>query len=308
MNATDKINKINKTDKIAVLMGGNSAERMISLKSGQAVLAALQRCGVNAVGIDTATQLHQIIEQEITKVFIALHGRGGEDGSIQGYLDTLAIPYTGSKVTASALAMNKQLTKYIWQAVGLPTPAMLMLQPPLDTAQIIAQLGLPLMVKPILEGSSVGMTKVNSATELQTAWKLAAEYNCPIMAEKFVTGMEYTVAILHNKALPLIRLHTPRDFYDFAAKYTENTTQYICPCGLPSAEELKLQQLALQAFQVIGASGWGRVDLICSQDGQAHLLEINTVPGLTDHSLVPMAALVAGLDFDNLVMQILATA
>lgn len=292
--------------KVAVLMGGNSAERVISLKSGQAVLNALLQQGIDAIGIDSATQLHLLTEKEIDKVFIALHGRGGEDGTIQGYLETLNLPYTGSRVLGSALAMDKLRTKQIWQATDFPTPTSIILHEQTDFNAVAEQLGLPLMVKPVLEGSSVGMAKVKAVAQLRQAWLQAMEYQCTVIAEKFVTGVEYTVAILHNRALPMIRLQTPRDFYDFAAKYTENTTQYICPCGLSATEEQKLQELALDAFHAVGASGWGRVDLIC--DEQPHLLEVNTVPGMTDHSLVPMAAKQSGMDFGQLCVEILKTA
>ncbi|MEK7991847.1 MAG: D-alanine--D-alanine ligase [Thiotrichaceae bacterium] len=294
--------------KVAVLMGGNSAERVISLKSGQAVLEALLKQGVDAIGIDSATQLHLLIEKEIDNVFIALHGRGGEDGTIQGYLETLGLPYTGSRVLGSALAMDKLRTKQIWQAADFPTPISVILNENTDFAQVAAQLDLPLMVKPVLEGSSVGMAKVKAVDELKQAWQHAAEYQCTVIAEKFVTGVEYTIAILHNRALPVICLETPRDFYDFAAKYTENSTQYICPCGLSATEEHKLQDLALRAFNTVGANGWGRVDLICDEMGQPYLLEVNTVPGMTDHSLVPMAAKVSGMNFEQLCVEILKTA
>jgi D-alanine-D-alanine ligase len=294
--------------KVAVLMGGNSAERVISLKSGQAVLEALLRQRVDAIGIDSATQLHLLTEKEIDTVFIALHGRGGEDGTIQGYLETLNLPYTGSRILGSALAMDKLRTKQIWQATDFPTPTSIILNEQTDFAQVAELLGLPLMVKPVLEGSSVGMAKVKAVDELAQAWQQAAEYQCTVIAEKFVTGVEYTIAILHNRALPVIRLETPRDFYDFEAKYTENTTQYICPCGLSTTEEQKLQDLALRAFNAVAANGWGRVDLICDEQGQAYLLEVNTVPGMTDHSLVPMAAKVSGMNFEQLCVEILKTA
>ncbi len=294
--------------KVAVLMGGNSAERVISLKSGQAVLEALLQQGIDAIGIDSATQLHLLTETEIDSVFIALHGRGGEDGTIQGYLETLHLPYTGSRVLGSALAMDKLRTKQIWQACEFPTPNFVILDEHTDFTEVVAQLSLPLMVKPVLEGSSVGMAKVKTVDELKQAWRQATEYKCTVIAEKFIVGVEYTVAILHNKALPTIRLETPRDFYDFAAKYTENTTQYICPCGLSATDEQQLQDLALRAFYAVDANGWGRVDLICDAQGQAHLLEVNTVPGMTDHSLVPMAAKQSGIDFGQLCVEILQTA
>lgn len=293
--------------KVAVFLGGESAEREISLKTGQAVYTALQRQKVEVIAIDTATAfLSQLTD--IERVFIALHGRGGEDGSIQGLLDCLKIPYTGSGVLGSALAMDKLRTKQIWQATNLPTPPCEILQADSDFAQIAARLGLPLMVKPTLEGSSVGMTKVHSVAELQQAWQTAAQYQCEVMVETFMTGKEYTVSILEQHALPIIRLETSRAFYDFTAKYNDDHTLYHCPCGLTAAEEAHLQTLALAAFQAVEGRGWGRVDMIQDQYGQLGLLEVNTVPGLTDHSLVPMAARHAGIEFDELVLRILATA
>lgn len=295
--------------KVAVLMGGNSAEREISLKSGRAVLAALLRQGIDAVMIDTANEwLSQLTTYRFDRVFIALHGRGGEDGVIQGLLDSIGLPYTGSGVLGAALAMDKYRTKLIWQGSGLPTPPSQLLTHKLDLNQIVEKLGLPLMVKPVLEGSSVGMSKVNRREELESAWETAAQYHCDVLVERYITGPEYTASILNDVVLPLIRLETPRDFYDFAAKYHDPHTTYICPCGLPPDQEQSLQQLAKQAFLAINASGWGRVDFICDQTGQPWLLEVNTVPGMTDHSLVPMAAKTAGIAFDELVLRILATA
>lgn len=295
--------------KIAVLMGGHSAERDISLKSGQAVLAALQRQGIDAVGIDTAEAvITPLTQTHFDRVFIALHGRGGEDGSIQGVLEHLGLPYTGSGILASALAMDKYRTKLLWQGMGLPTPPSVRLHRQTDFAEVIAQLGLPLMVKPASEGSSVGMTKVTRLETLKHAWQTAYQFDQEVIAEHYINGLEYTVALLADQALPAIRLETPREFYDFIAKYDDVHTIYHCPCGLPRGEEQQLQTLALQAFTALGASSWGRVDLMCDHHQQPWLLEINTIPGMTDHSLVPIAAQAAGYSFDELVVAILATA
>ncbi|MEN8216179.1 MAG: D-alanine--D-alanine ligase [Pseudomonadota bacterium] len=293
--------------KVAVLMGGNSAEREVSLKSGQAILDALLRQGIDALGIDTAHDIvTQLTKTHIDRVFIALHGRGGEDGTIQGLLEHLGLPYTGSGVLGSALAMDKYRTKQLWQGIGIPTPASIPLQADSDFTQIIEQIGLPLMVKPALEGSSVGITKVTTHNELAQAFKTAHQFDSLVIAEHFISGIEYTAAILQDTVFPLIRLETPRDFYDYTAKYSDNKTSYICPCGLPPEQEQALQKLAKRAFITIGACGWGRVDFIVDSAGQAWLLEVNTIPGMTDHSLVPKAAQVAGINFDELVLRILA--
>ncbi len=294
--------------KVAVLMGGNSAEREISLKSGQAVLDALLQRSVDAVGIDTAYDVTQLTETHFDRVFIALHGRGGEDGTIQGVLEHLGLPYTGSGVLGSALAMDKYRTKQLWQGMGLPTPPCALVHADSHFTEVVEQLGLPLMVKPALEGSSVGISKVNNIEEFAHAVETASQFDCEIIAEHYVSGLEYTAAILDNTVLPLIRLETPREFYDFAAKYSDTKTSYICPCGLSAAQEKALQDVALQAFLAVGASGWGRVDFMVDSAGQLGLLEVNTVPGMTDHSLVPMAAKAAGISFDELVLRILATA
>jgi len=297
-----------KLGKVAVLMGGNSAEREISLLSGQAILAALLRQGVDAVGIDTAERpvIEQLSEKHIDRVFIALHGRGGEDGTIQGLLDFMGLPYTGSGVLGSALAMDKYRTKQVWQGLGLPTPACTLINDS-HLSTVIEQVGLPLMLKPVLEGSSVGMSKVSNVDELALAYEAASQFDCPVMAESYITGIEYTAAILGDLVLPLIRLETPREFYDYTAKYSDDAkTAYICPCGLPAAQEKALQDLALQAFLAIGAQGWGRVDFLCDKSLMPWLIEVNTVPGMTrDHSLVPMAAKVADISFDDLVLRIL---
>lgn len=299
-----------KFGKIAVLMGGNSAEREISLRSGEAVLQALLRQDVEAVGVDLRMPRDAFDELRRIgpdKAFIILHGRGGEDGVMQALLDMMEIPYTGSGQSASAIAMDKHLTKLLWQGAGIPTPASRMLREAVDWQALADELGLPLMLKPSHEGSSVGMSKVSNAGELEQAWRTAAEFDTDVLAERFISGREYTVGILNGRALPVIRLKTPRDFYDYAAKYTENTTQYICPCGLPAEKEQEVQERALEAFNVLGASGWGRVDVILDEAGDPWFLEVNTVPGMTDHSLVPMAAKRAGMDFDALVLAILET-
>lgn len=295
--------------KVVVLMGGNSAERDISLQTGQAVLSALQRKGVDAQGIDTQhNALQQISTAQADRAFIALHGRGGEDGSMQGLLELLGLPYTGSGVLGSALAMDKLRTKQIWQSVGLPTPPALRVDANSDWQAVAEALELPLIVKPALEGSSVGISKVTSLDELPKAFEAANECASQVLAERYIRGAEYTIAVLQGKALPIIKLETPRDFYDFAAKYEDDRTTYLCPCGLSEAQEEALQNLALQAFQAVGASGWGRVDLMLDTENQPWLLEVNTVPGMTSHSLVPMAAKATGMDFDHLVLAILQTA
>jgi D-alanine-D-alanine ligase len=297
--------------KVAVLMGGTSAEREISLISGQAVLQALQRQGINATLIDTQyAVLEQLLALKPDRAFIVLHGRGGEDGTMQGLLKTLGIPFTGSDVLGSALGMDKSRTKTLWEGCGLPTPPSVSLTADTDWNAVIERLGLPIMVKPASEGSSVGMSKVDRAEDLPAAWQTAHQYDKKILAEQYITGKEYTAAILNGEALPLIRVETPaRNFYDFTAKYQDNQTLYHCPCGLSPEKEKALQNIALQAFESVGASGWGRVDIMVDNaTGNPFLLEINTVPGMTDHSLVPMAAKAAGIDFDELVCRILDTA
>lgn len=293
--------------RVAVLFGGISAEREISLKSGQAVLQALQQAGVNAQAFDPAEQNIGDIKA-YDRAFIVLHGRGGEDGTMQGALELLGVPYTGSGVLASALGMDKTRTKQLWLGCGLPTPAYARLTANTDFSQVIAELGLPLMVKPAHEGSSIGMRKVEKAEDLQPAFEFAAKYDSEIIAEKWVTGKEYTIVILGDKALPIIRLqpHQSHGFYDFEAKYNANDTQYLCPCGLSDEDEQALQALALRAFNMVGATGWGRIDAMRDEQGNFWLLEVNTVPGMTDHSLVPMAAKAAGLSFEQLVLTILA--
>lgn len=293
--------------KVAVLMGGTSAEREVSLRSGAAVLAALRAGGVDAVAVDPRDGLlRQLEEHAVKRVFVALHGRGGEDGTVQGFLETLGLPYTGSGVAASALSMNKQFTKDIWRGAGLPTPEAMLLYADADWEKVEQQLGLPIIVKPSHEGSSVGMSKVTQAGTLPAAWREAARYDTRVLAERFIQGSEYTAAILGERALPLIRLETPRTFYDYAAKYSDEQTRYHCPCGLPASREQQLQELCLSAFRAVEGKGWGRVDFMLDEQEQPWLLEVNTAPGMTDHSLVPMAARVAGLSFEQLVLEILA--
>ena len=295
--------------KVVVLMGGNSAERAISLKSGEAVLAALRASGVEAEGLDAAAPdlLERLIAGGFGRAFIALHGRGGEDGVIQGALETLGLPYTGSGVLGSALAMDKVRSKQVWVARGLPTPDFVVAESPADLARVEETLGFPVMVKPAREGSSIGMNRVDDAEALQAAWEEASGYDSEVLIERWITGGEYTVAILEGEALPPIRLETPRAYYDYTAKYEADSTRYLCPCGLAEGEEAEIRMLALEAFRALGCSGWGRVDLLRDGDGRFLLIEANTVPGMTDHSLVPMAARAAGMDFEALVLRILAT-
>ena len=295
--------------KVAVLFGGKSAEREVSLKSGAAVLAALQRSGVDAHAFDPAVQNLQALRDEgYERAFIALHGRFGEDGTVQGALEYLGIPYTGSGVMASALAMDKWRTKLLWRAAGLPTPNYELMSARTEPAGLAARLGLPLMVKPAREGSSIGMSKVTTIEKIAPAYELAARYDDVVIAERFVEGIELTAAVLGDEALPLIRLETPREFYDYEAKYFADDTRYICPCGLPAEQERSVQRTALEAFRVLGCSGWGRVDAMLDRDGKLQLLEVNTIPGMTDHSLVPMAARAKGISFEDLVVRILDTA
>jgi D-alanine-D-alanine ligase len=298
-----------KFGKVAVLMGGRSAEREISLKSGTMVLNALTKSGVDAHAFDPRDSgLEALKAQRFERAFIALHGRFGEDGTVQGALEYLGIPYTGSGVMASALAMDKWRTKLLWRAAGLPTPAYELINVRTDPAGLAARLGLPLMVKPAREGSSIGMSKVTSIEKIAPARELAARYDDIVIAERFIEGMELTAGILGEQPLPLIRLETPREFYDYQAKYFADDTRYICPCGLPAAQEQSIQQAALEAFRVLGCSGWGRVDAMLDRGGGLHLLEVNTIPGMTDHSLVPMAARACGISFEDLCVRILETA
>lgn len=297
-----------KFGKVAVMLGGTSAERPVSLNSGAAVLAALTRQGVDAHAFDPATRsVGDLITGEFDRVFIALHGRLGEDGCMQGALELLDLPYTGSGVMASAIGMDKWRTKLLWRAAGLPTADWEILTAASDFEEVEKKLGLPIFVKPAHEGSSIGMSKVTEHGTLKAAYDLAAEHDGLVLAEKFIDGAEFTVGILGDRALPLIRLQPPedKDFYDFDAKYLRNDTLYQCPAGLLDSQENAFRQLAVDAFRLLGGRGWGRVDIMLDSLGNPYLLEANTSPGMTDHSLVPMAARVAGLDFDALCMTIL---
>ena len=295
--------------KVAVLMGGHAAERVISLRSGQAVLEALRRAGVDAEAVDAgdADVVRQLEAGGYARVFNALHGRGGEDGVLQGCLECLGLPYTGSGVLASALGMDKLRTKQLWHGVGLPTPEFALLDREADLERAEHEVGFPMMIKPIHEGSSIGMSKVEESGQLPAAWQLARQYDAAVLAERWITGTEYTAAILDEVALPLIRLETRNQFYDYQAKYESDATRYHCPCGLPAEREQDYQRLALAAFRAVDGRGWGRVDFMVDGEDRPWLIEVNTVPGLTDHSLVPMAARQAGLDFEALVLRILAT-
>lgn len=295
--------------RVAVLMGGRSAERDISLLSGAAVLTALQRQGVDAHGVDPVQEpVARLRDAGYDRAFIALHGRGGEDGVVQGALEALGLPYTGSGVLGSALSMDKLRSKQVWIGAGIPTPEFEVLGPESsDFGAVVDRLGLPLMVKPTLEGSSLGMTKVTRAQDLETALAEALRYDRCALAERWIAGPEYTAAILGERVLPLIRLETPRAFYDYEAKYHADTTRYHCPCGLSAEREQAYAAQARAAFRALGASGWGRVDFLVDIDAEPRFIEVNTVPGMTDHSLVPMAARAAGIGFDELVLDILAT-
>jgi len=294
--------------RVAVLYGGSSSEREISLLTGTAVHAALQRRGVAAQLFDPGTQpLADLLSERIERVWIALHGPGGEDGTVQGALEFLGIPYTGSGVLGSAIGMDKLRTKRLAQAVGVPTADFVVLRESADLELALEQLGLPLIVKPGSQGSSVGMARVEQAGQLRAAWEVARRFDPVVFAEPWITGAEYTVAILQGAALPSIRIETPRAFYDYEAKYLREDTRYFCPSGLGAEAEAHLASLALAAFDTCGADGWGRADFMMDRTGRPLLLEINTVPGMTSHSLVPMAARASGLDFEELVWRVLET-
>ena len=294
--------------RVAVLLGGTSSEREISLKSGNACLAALQKRGVDAHGFDPKEKpLTELLTRKFDRVFIALHGPGGEDGTLQGALEFLGLPYTGSGVMGSAIGMDKLRTKRLAQAVGIPTTEYLVLRGPQDLETCIERLGLPLIVKPATQGSSVGMTKVEKAGDLAAAYQAAALLEPNVFAEQWITGAEYTVALLQSRALPSIRIETPATFYDYQAKYFRNDTKYHCPSGLSNEAEKHLANLALSTFAAVGAEGWGRADFMMDKTGRPFLLEVNTVPGMTDHSLVPMAARALDISFDQLVWQVLET-
>ncbi|WP_370261515.1 D-alanine--D-alanine ligase [Limnobacter sp.] len=299
--------------KVVVLFGGKSAEREVSLKSGSMVLAALKRSGVDAHGFDPAEQsLVALAQGGFDRAVISLHGRFGEDGTIQGALEWLGIPYTGSGVTASALAMDKILTKAAWLAQGLSTPDYVRLEPGFDAKAVVSRLGLPLIVKPAQEGSTLGLTKVKTLEQLQDAFELAYRYDPNVLAEKFISGQELTVPVLGEgdtaHALPVIRIQAPDGNYDYHNKYIGNDTQYFCPSGLDPEFEAKVQALCVKAYQVLGCAGWGRADVLVDAEGTPWLLEMNTSPGMTDHSLVPMSARASGIEYDALVLQIAASA
>jgi D-alanine-D-alanine ligase len=293
--------------KVAVLMGGTSAERPVSLQSGAGVLAALRRQGVDAHAFDPAREPLAALAG-YARAFIALHGRYGEDGTIQGVLDLLGIPFTGSGVMASALGMDKFRTKLLWQAAGLPVPEYALITADSDFAEIEEQLGLPIFVKPVREGSSIGVSMLTEPGGLAAAYRLAARHDPLVIAEAGVLGGEYTVAILGKRALPIVKIEPASAFYDYEAKYTRNDTRYICPADLPAHQAAAIQAEALRAFEVLGGRGWGRVDFLMDTDGRHYFLEVNTSPGMTDHSLVPMAARAAGIDYDTLVLDVLALA
>ena len=296
--------------KVAVLMGGKSAEREISLMSGGGVLKALRSKGVDAHEFDPSKRdLADLRREGFARCFIALHGRGGEDGTIQGGLECLGIPYTGSGVLGSAIAMDKWRTKMIWLANGLPTPRYRMLSAHDDWDAVARDLGLPLIVKPANEGSTLGLTKVTAAAQLPAAYELAAKkFHDMALAEQFIDGPEFTASILGETALPLIRIEAPQGNYDYQNKYFTDDTKYHCPCGLPAAEEQALQALAVRAFRLVGCTGWGRVDLMLDRSGKPSLLEVNTSPGMTGHSLVPMAARQVGIAYEDLCVKVLETA
>jgi len=294
--------------KVAVLFGGKSAERVVSLNSGSRVLAALQHQGVDAHAFDPAERSLDELKG-FDRAFIALHGRFGEDGTIQGALELMGIPYTGSGVMASALGMDKWRTKLMWEAVGLPVPAYALLNAKSDFAEVEEELGLPLFVKPACEGSSIGISMVKEEGGLAAAYAEAAKHDSLVLAERGITGGEYTVAIIGQgddmQALPIIKIEPATEFYDYEAKYLRDDTRYLCPCGLPAAKEAEIQAGALKAFRAIGGRGWGRVDFLMDEAGNHYFLEANTSPGMTDHSLVPMAARVAGMDYEQLVLRVL---
>lgn len=302
------VRDVNEYGRVAVMLGGDSAEREVSLNSGGQVCESLLRSGVDAFTFDPAKRdLVELRAERVERVFLILHGRGGEDGVMQGALEVMGIPYTGSGVLGSALGMDKLLSKRIWQAAGLPTPRYRAVGADVDCDRLLADLGLPLMVKPAHEGSSIGMSRVGDAKDLQKSLDEALGFDHEVIVEQWIDGPEYTAALLAGTVLPMIRLETPREFYDYEAKYALDTTRYHCPCGLPAGREAQLAKLCAEAFALIRASGWGRVDFMLDGEGSAWLLEVNTAPGMTDHSLVPMAARASGIDFDELCLRILDT-
>ncbi|HVO45070.1 MAG TPA: D-alanine--D-alanine ligase [Steroidobacteraceae bacterium] len=294
--------------RVAVLLGGDSSEREISLLSGTAVLEALKRAGVDAQAFDPGEQpLQNLLAAKFDRVWIALHGPGGEDGTLQGALEYLGVPYTGSGVMGSAIGMDKLRTKRLAQAIGVATADHVVLRGAADFDSALERLGLPLIVKPATQGSSVGMSRVERASDLPAAYAAAAKIERSVFAEPWITGKEYTVALLQGSALPAIRIETPRTFYDYEAKYFRDDTRYFCPCGLSAPAEQHLAHLAVAAFAAVDAEGWGRADFMMDAAGRPLLLEVNTIPGMTSHSLVPMAARAAGIEFDELVWRVLET-
>ena len=295
--------------KVAVLMGGPSAEREISLISGKAVLAALRSKGVDAHAFDPAErEIFELKREGFARVFIALHGRFGEDGTVQGALEVMRMPYTGSGVMASALAMDKWRTKLVWSAAGIPTPRFAMVKPGSDWDEVAARLGLPLIIKPAREGSTIGLTKVGSAAELVPAFELAARFDDLVLAEEFVAGQELTASVLGDTALPLVRIDAPEGNYDYQNKYFTDDTKYYCPAGIRAEVEDEIRAVTLKSFRVLGCRGWGRADVMLRPDGSYSFLEMNTSPGMTGHSLVPMAARAAGLEYPELCVRILEAA
>ena len=292
--------------KVAVLLGGRSAERDISLKSGNAVLDALRSQDVDAYPFDPAEQaMETLLQQQFDRVYVSLHGRFGEDGTVQGALELMGLPYTGSGVLASALAMDKWRTKLIWQAMGICSPRSIVLNENSNPEEVVGALGLPLIVKPAREGSTIGLTKIKHEKDLLSAYQLAAKHDSLVLAEEFIAGKELTAGILGEMPLPLVKIEVAGELYDYQAKYFSDDTQYFCPSGLSGEEEQAIQAKALQAHQVLGCEGWGRIDLILDAAGTPYFLEANTSPGMTSHSLVPMAAKEAGITFEDLVLRIL---
>lgn len=297
--------------KVAVLLGGRSAEREVSLASGDGVLRALRNAGVDAHAVDTGRMsgvelLAHLEDERFERAFIVLHGRGGEDGTLQGALETIGMPYTGSGVLGSALAMDKHRAKLVWRALGIPTPEYAVVRGEDEIATAVRDVGFPAFVKPVHEGSSVGMAPVDDEESLHRAWYEAARFDDEVLVERRIDGPEYTASILGREVLPLIRLEPARSFYDYEAKYADGAgTRYHCPCGLGSDDEARLAELSLAAFDAVGASGWGRLDLLCDAAGEPWFIDVNTAPGMTSHSLVPMAAAAAGLSFEDLVVRIL---